>query len=466
VAHGDAPSATTTIGPEDQTAGEQARPWYHALAFQRSAALAEVWRDALVPFLGTRLALLLVGLLGEFYLLPLVHHLPRGGVSARMIQDIRLPDALWLIWQREDSAWYLDIARNGYWSAASLHGPSNWVFYPLYPVLVRPVGFLLGGSGTAFDIAGVLVSNLAALIAVSYLYVLARRELGREVASLTVLMLALFPTSFYLSAVYSESVFLACCVACIYYTRTHRWWLAGFCGGLAALSHAQGILLVVPLAWEYWQALGDGYAPPSSRAAAPFLERVRAWLISRLRGPWLARRELHVWASLSALTLVPTGLVLFFAYAKLKTGDFLATYHNSHDQWGFATHGYLVYPWVVAAKALYHTLIRPQPADPLSWNPVLLNVVVMLVFLALSAWAFRKLATTYALYTVLMVVVPISTNYMQSIGRLYLAAFPAMMLIALWSSRGVRRTSFLIGLFASLQAAFMLFFVLALPIIA
>lgn len=50
----------------------------------------------------------------------------------------------------------------------------------------------------------------------------------------------------------------------------------------------------------------------------------------------------------------------------------------------------------------------------------------------------------------------------------YLVVFPALILLALWSSdeKHPRRKDFLLPLFASFQAVFMIFFVLGLPAIA
>jgi Dolichyl-phosphate-mannose-protein mannosyltransferase len=275
---------------------------------QSAAGTTSIWRGAIIPYLGTRLSLVLVGLLTDFYLLPLLKSSPFLPLPAA---NTSFPDALWLMWQRFDSSFYLAIAQTGYWPASSLHTYSNWAFYPLFPLLIFPFAHLFGGSPSAFSLAGLLVSNSAALIAVVYLYVLVRREFGAKVASLSVIYLALFPTAFYLSAIYSESLFLACSVACIYYARTHHWLLAGFCGGLASLTRAQGLLLLLPLAWEYWQVISDHYAPITSTGRDNLQERVREWVTSRLHGPLLAARERRSWLSLFTLGLVPYYLIVF-----------------------------------------------------------------------------------------------------------------------------------------------------------
>src|SRR5205085_11119188 len=186
----------------------------------------------------------------------------------------------------------------------------------------------------------------------------------------------------------------------------------------------------------------------------------RALLISRLHGLWRAAGDLRTWRSLPALLLVPIGLLSFLIYAQVRTGDFLASPRNEYLHWGRRPS----YPWDVVIAALRH----PTLADPTNWNFWILNSHVALLFLLCTLWAFRRLPMTYALYTLLMVLVPLASSELNSISRYYLTVFPVLMLLGLWSNGETRlvRHAVLVGLFASLQAVFMIFFVLALPAIA
>ncbi len=399
----------------------------------------------------------MVGLLADFYLLPLLKHNP---ILPSLTANTHLPDALWLMWQRFDSGFYLNLASSGYWPASTLHTYSNWAFFPLYPLLISPFAHLFGGSATAFSLAGLLVSNVAALIAVVYLYKLVEHEFGATTASLSVLFLALFPTAFYLSAIYTESLFLACSVTCIFYARKQRWWLSSACGGLAALTRAQGILLLLPVAWEFWQVISDRYVPVTITAEHRFQERLHAWLTSRLQGPLLAARELRNWLSLLTLGLIPLGLLAFLVYGKIKTGHFLATFDNQKWGWG----RYLENP----LQLLFTSLTHPQTANPMDWNFWLLNSCFALLFLGFTVWAFRRLPMIYALFTLVMVLLPLSSSRINSIGRYYLIVFPAFILLALWSEKEEHtyRRYIIMTLFTMLQALFMVFFVLGLPAIA
>lgn len=114
---------------------------------------------------------------------------------------------------RWDAVWYLVIARHGY-----VDDPSA-AFFPLYPLLLRG----LGGSVAA----GILLSCACLLVALAVLRELTALELGDEAARWTVLMLAFSPMAFFLSAVYSESLFLALTAGAVLAVRRERWAWAG-----------------------------------------------------------------------------------------------------------------------------------------------------------------------------------------------------------------------------------------------
>ena len=431
----------------------QARGRALLAAYLARVAHSDLWRYAVVPFLATRALLSLVAVLADFYILPLIRAFPGKPKSASLS---RFPDFLWLNWQHLDSGFYLDLARDGYWPSATLNHLSNWVFFPLYPLLVHGLASLWGGSPTAYSLAGLAIANAATVVAFRYLYLLVARDFSRGVARLTVLYLALFPTSFYLSAIYPHSLTLAWSVAALYYGRARRWGPAGLCGGLAALTRLQGVLVLVPLAWDYWQLVSERYATPEPHdPRAPWARR-RAWLITRVDGPVLAfldRGERRVMASLA---LIPAGTLLFMGYAALQTGDPLVASHNE-AHWG-RTFGL---PWTL----LWQSLTHPALPRPLDWNFWGLNNLLALLFLAATVWAFRRLPTIYGIYSLVMVLAPLASGSMQSLGRYYVVVFPPFVLLALWSEGRPERSTALLCSFAALQALLMTFFVLALPAI-
>jgi len=94
-------------------------------------------------------------------------------------------------------------------------------------VLLHWLGFVVGSD----LVAGVLVSLGSFFVALVVLYRLTRLELGEDLAPGRLMLIAFSPMAFFFSAVYSEGLFLALSVGCIWQARIGRWMWAG--GGWA-----------------------------------------------------------------------------------------------------------------------------------------------------------------------------------------------------------------------------------------
>src|SRR3954463_1757821 len=159
---------------------------------------------------------------------------------------------------RWDSAWYLGIAEHGY-------GPKGTpAFFPLYPLLVRAGSWVVGSP----LLAGALISLACLVAGLAAVHELARLELGADAARWTVIALAWSPMSFFLSAVYSESLFLALSAGALLAARREAWWWAGALGGLAAATRSAGVVLLVPLALLAWRE-GPRVGPLLALALVP-----------------------------------------------------------------------------------------------------------------------------------------------------------------------------------------------------
>ena len=106
---------------------------------------------------------------------------------------------------------------------------------------------MLGGGSAANLVAGIVLSFGCALGALCLLYRLTALELGEDMARSAVWIYAWLPPALFLSAVYTEALFLLLTVGAFFAGRTGRWWLAGLLGALAAATRNGGVLLVLPL---------------------------------------------------------------------------------------------------------------------------------------------------------------------------------------------------------------------------
>jgi hypothetical protein len=144
-------------------------------------------------------------------------------------------------WHRWDTGWYLKIALNGY---ASDDG--SIIFAPLYPVLTKIAGALVGD----ILLGALIVSNLACLGFLIILYKLIYQQTpSNRTATTSLLLLVSFPTAFYLLAGYTESLFLFFVAGAFFTARKNKWWLAAICAALATLTRIQGCVLIFPLTW-------------------------------------------------------------------------------------------------------------------------------------------------------------------------------------------------------------------------
>ena len=156
------------------------------------------------------------------------------------------------LFSRWDGEYYADISINGY---SSMIAP-KWEFFPLYPALMGIFGRLLAFASPlpltlTVYVAGFAISNLAFLISIYLFYALSALVSGSvKTASESAILLAIYPAGVFLSAVYSESLFLLLIVASLLYWYNGKRVRSGVLGFLAALTRPVGVLLVIPYLYD------------------------------------------------------------------------------------------------------------------------------------------------------------------------------------------------------------------------
>lgn len=276
-----------------------------------------------------------------------------------------------------DSYWYLDIAQNGY----IFNGPeklSNIVFFPLYPQLIKLASFVFGGN---YVIAGWIVSMIFLLLSLIYFVKLIREFHAEVKPQLPLMFLLLFPTAFFLNSIYTESLFLFLSIASFYYALKKNFVLAGIFGFFSAITRITGLLLFIPLIWEYYK---------NYKFQRIFNKR------------------------LLSICLIPLGTFVFFVYHYIKFGDFLL-FLKVESWWGrsFSING-------------EHFLSTTNPAIS---NLVIDSLFVFFAFVT-TYFVFKRLRTSYGLYMVATLLVALSSGTFMSIGRYILVLFPIYILLA------------------------------------
>ena len=365
-------------------------------------------RDALLPFLATRLLFILVSLtapwwMATFHLQPLISRY--GGD----------PDAGWSRW---DAVWYMRLAVDGYQRAPY---PQGAAFFPLYPLILH---LWLGVWPWPRWLAAVALSNMCSAGAFVALHRLVAHELGRARAVRTVWLLALFPTSLFLFAGYAEALSLLCLFLCLYRVRQQRWWAAGLYGGLAAATRPMGVILIAPFLIAWCQAhraeLGQG-------ATRLLGLRMSPWRHS----PKRARYGITAW-SLAAASLVPGGVIAYMLYLAARFSQPLL-FSSSQRAW----HRAFTVPWRTLRVSFALQAAHP-PAISVLGLLESQNSIYTLVFLALSVPATFTLSRAHGSFLWLVWAMILSTpaildhygSPLMGLPRYLLAAYPLLIFLA------------------------------------
>jgi hypothetical protein len=394
--------------------------------------------------LALTLAVVLTGGLGAYLTFGPV---PHGGFDpAGLVDHLGAGrDALVAPFARWDSVWYLAIARDGY-----VDGSAGTAFFPLYPLLVALVAQL--GPGVLG--AGVLVSVVCLFVALRLLWRLTDLELGGvhpEAARLAVLACALGPMAFFLTAIYSESLFLALSLGAFLAARQGRWAQAAGLGALGAATRSQGILLLGALALLYVEQR-RGVPPPARPEAQPGLVAPRP------------RRRDALW-----LLVVPLGLGAYLGWLGLVGLDPLAPF-TAQQAWFRHFAGPLGGVGQAASAALggAHQLLSGQTrtiyfraagGDPMvaAWHNLMLFGFLLAALPALVA-ALRRLPLAYGAYAlaaiVLAVSYPAGPEPLMSLPRFLVVLFPLQMAIGLWLAGHERLRRPVLGTSAAMLASF------------
>lgn len=321
---------------------------------------------------------------------------------------------------RWDAGWYLTIARDGYSLGATPEAQSNVAFYPLLPLLIHLVHFVV----PSWRLAGIIVVNLALVGAAIYLDRLVRLDYDGKTALRAVAILLLLPSAPFLGAVYTESLLLLTMIAAIYHARRGQWWLAGLWGAGAALTKMVGAILLVPLLWE-WQ-----------------------------RGT--PRRPLH----LLALGLIPAGALAFLAYVHWRFGSY-SVYFNVQRGWYRDS---FFQPFLSDAGTLLSGFWRNDPTVINYFYPqagatrpspgafMVFDLACLLLALILGIAIFFRMRPSYGMVVLGVLSIAAFSGSPQSFNRFVLILFPIPIALALLARRPI--VGFALLLFGGLLGAY------------
>lgn len=340
-----------------------------------------------------------------------------GLLSGAEVGLTQLPE----LWSRWDAPHYIHLAQLGYSGYIENGQPLFLVFFPLYVWLIRAAAVILPDTA----LAGMAVSFLCFAWGSVYLYQLAGEEYGERIARRSLLLLWVFPFSFFFGGIMTESLFLLTTAAGLYHIRHHRWGRAAIWGVLAALTRMQGVLLI----------------------GAACAEIVSAERPLAKRGRERRKAILRIVGKLPILAAPALGSLVYLGLNAYVTGDPFA-FAQMQKHW---SQGFMWFPRVLAYLGrnafTWHTVTTRWEM----WIPELL----LFPLFALLLWkSWKRHRSMFTLYALVYFILNYCLSWLLSAGRYLSCAVPFFFFAADLLEGRPRTTAALVVFMALLQCLF------------
>ena len=232
------------------------------------------------------------------------------------------------------------------------------------------------------------------------MYRLIKLDFKEKIARKSLFYLLIFPTSFYLGSVYTESLFLALSIGSLYASRKKHWLLAGVLGAFASATRLVGIFLLPALVIEYYQQRGK-----------------------------FNKKDL---SNYLLLLVTSVGLLSYMLFLQKTVRDPLYFMHVQSLVGAERTGGRIILLYQVFWR--YIKMIFTTRADILYLN-VWSELIISILFLFLAILTFVKLRLSYFVYFILSYLTPTLTGTFSSLPRYVLVIFPGFIVLSLIGER-------------------------------
>lgn len=289
-------------------------------------------------------------------------------------------------WANFDGLHYLSIAKDGYFQY-------EYAFFPLFPIIIRHIEKFFRINYLESSIIIVAISLLATLL---LLYKLSLLDINKRNARWVIFLFLAFPTSFFLTAIYSESLFLALSIGSFYAARKEKWVIAGILGGFASATRFVGILLFPALIIECFY---------QTKEKKNYLEKLKLLV----KNAW-------------GILLVPVGFVWYMLYLHNLIGDAFAFVHSQFAFGANRSSGEIILLPQVFFR--YIKILYTIPPTNYDFWIAIFELIFFLLFLLYFLKRLKIIRPSYLFYSFFVVFVPTLSGTLSSEPRYILAAFP------------------------------------------
>ncbi|WP_440223294.1 hypothetical protein ACQQ2N_19780 [Dokdonella sp. MW10] len=279
--------------------------------------------------------------------------------------------------RRNDAGWYWSIAEGGYEKRPFSDDKSaNWAFFPGNPLLMSLASKFANDKLSTT----IVINNLLFLISLYSIGCLASLYgLNNQSIKMAIFATAFFPTSYFFSLPWSESLFLFLSLACALAIKRKAWIYVAIFGYACAMTRFSGLFMVIYAATEI----------------------IRSEDARKIK-PWIAT------------CFIPLGLATFMGMLWHASGNPLA-FSDIQTAWGrelsipFRAIGIVILiPWEIAVD----------------WNVRPLNLAALAIAVVAIAKLRSKNMHGMMFYVLLSALAPLMTGTLVSYSRYMSTLFP------------------------------------------
>ena len=299
-------------------------------------------------------------------------------------------------------------------------------FFPFYPITIKFVSLLTSLHSST---AGIIVSVTALFLLLKILSLLMDLDGFKNKSFWAVILYVSFPTSFFFSAVYTESLFLLLTLLSFYFARKKMRYTASLVAAFASATRIIGIFLLPSLFLEFY---------------------------SQLKDLKLNKTKMTYIFHFLPLALVPVGLFSYMVFLWYKYGDPLLFVHiQPYFGAGRSGGGVILLPQV-----LYRYVKIFMSVSPSSFTFFIAGLelaTLVLITLTLILALKTKIKKSYILFAFLAIYFPTLSGTLSSLPRYAMVCFAVFIYLSLIRNDYIKLIIFLLFIFLQVFLA-MLFF--------
>jgi len=241
-------------------------------------------------------------------------------------------------------------------------------FFPLYPLLIRLFIYILHSP----LISALIVSWLCLIGALFfYIKILKTMSFGKlQDIVLGILLFLFFPTGVFLAATYTESLFAFAALGALYFSLKGKYLWAGIFAGLATATHPNGVFIIPLIMVVLWES------------------------------------KKKIWQILISAVIGSLGILGYISYLWVSKGKPLA---------------------FVSAQKGSHWLSRHYISTIINSITAIDILIFILVLASVIYWWSRK--KSFAIYSLLYLLLPILGGNFSGYPRYALMAFPVQLML-------------------------------------